>query len=69
MIRLIIVISDTLGPLTITWDGTTTVYGVVSGDGILGEKPDKYNIQKSLYGNIANADVLKWIKNSINKYE
>ena len=45
------------------------MYGLVSGAGMLGPIPKMWDRHRTLYGRVANIDVLKWIKKFITKYE
>ena len=45
------------------------MYGVVSGAGMRGPRPKVWDRHRTLYGRVANIDVLKWIKEFIAKYE
>ena len=59
------------GPLTVTVDGKTTVYGIVSGNGANGTYRElmNRNRKRSLYFRVATADAIKWINMFIKKYE
>ena len=49
------------------------MYGIVSGQGMIGnvwdDAPGMWDRHRTLYGRVANADALKWIKKIIAKYE
>ena len=55
----------TLGPLTYTdADGKTTVYGAVSGPGIL----ENLGQSVAVFSRVAHPDILAWISDSINTF-
>ena len=45
------------------------MYGLVSGQGMEGERPEMWDRHRTIYGRVANVDALKWIKTCIRKYE
>ena len=59
---------DSGGPLTHTDDnGTTTLIGVVSGPGIRGSQ--YFCNGPTIYASVSDERVLKWIKETMSKYQ
>ena len=57
---IMIYVSALLGPLTYTSDGETTIYGVVSGQGVFDYKG--YCVSPTRYFRVNTPDALIWIK-------